>query len=132
MTVTDHRVVFRTPIYAAAWILAVLALAVGGAKANDEPPPSPEAEKAAAKEAGGELNDGRLIRIRLPLVGNADAHIKTTIQRAIEQLAKSPHRQGRRPILVLELVPARKSSGFGEGTDFERAVSVARYLTSQD
>jgi membrane-bound serine protease (ClpP class) len=132
MTLPDHLVVFRTPVHAAAWIVAALALAAGAAVANDEPPQPAPADQPAAKDAGGELNDGRLIRIRLPLVGNADAHIKTTIQRAIEQLAKSPHHQGRRPILVLELVPARKHSGFGEGTDFERAVSVARYLTSQD
>jgi hypothetical protein len=66
----------------------------------------------------------------LPLVGNADAHIKSTIERAVAQLNQAP-RDGRRPILILELVPARRQGTFGEGTDFERAVSLARYLTSE-
>ena len=35
-------------------------------------------------------------------------------------------------MLVLELSPARRHSGYGEGTDFERALSLARYLTSQE
>ena len=36
--------------------------------------------------AAGDLGDGRLIRVRLPLTGNADAHIKSSIQRAVSQL----------------------------------------------
>jgi membrane-bound ClpP family serine protease len=132
MTVTNHHAIYRSLVYATAWLIAALGLAAGAATASGESPQPAAAAKAAAKDAGGDLNDGRLIRIRLPLVGNADAHIKSTIQRAVEQLGQLPHHQGRRPILVLELVPARKHAGFGEGTDFERAVSVARFLTSQE
>src|SRR5450631_2123345 len=125
MTFNYHRSMFRTAVHAIAWIIAGLAFAVSTQAASDEAKATPAADKASAKDAGGELNDGRLIRIRLPLVGNADAHIKSSIQRAVEQLTKLPQHQGRRPVLVLELVPARRHGSFGEGTDFERAVSVA-------
>jgi membrane-bound ClpP family serine protease len=136
MTVLSYRFTLRTAIYAAAWLIGLMALAdivaAGEDATNGAAADKSDSADKAAKGAAGEFNDGRLIRIRLPLVGNSDAHIKTSIQRAIEQLGKMPRHQGRRPILVLELVPARRHAGYGEGTDFERAVSVARYLTSQE
>jgi membrane-bound ClpP family serine protease len=67
----------------------------------------------------------------LPLTGNADVHIKSTIDRAVDQLTRLPRRDNRRPILILELVPARRQGGYGEETEFERASSVARHLTQQ-
>src|SRR5262245_32996355 len=79
-------------------------------------------EEAAPRAA--DLGEGRLIRVRLPLVGNADEHIKSSIQRALDQLTKPPRHQVRRPILVLEITPARRQGGNGEGTDFERALSL--------
>jgi membrane-bound serine protease (ClpP class) len=79
-----------------------------------------------------ELGDGRLIRVRLPLAGNADAHLKSAIQRAVTQLTQNPVRDGRRPVLILELVPQRRNAGFGEGTDFTRALSLADFLTQRD
>jgi len=36
------------------------------------------------------------------------------------QLARAPHRDNRRPMLILELVPQRRHAGYGEGTDFTR------------
>jgi len=66
------------------------------------------------------------------LVGKCRCTYQDHDQRAIEQLAKSPHRQGRRPILVLELVPARKSSGFGEGTILSGLSLWLVISTSQD
>jgi membrane-bound serine protease (ClpP class) len=78
-----------------------------------------------------ELADGRLIRVRLPLTGNADAHIKSTIDRAVDQLMRSKEGSERRPILILEIVPARRQGGYGEETDFERALSVARHISQQ-
>jgi len=113
---------------AAGW-LGMAALVAAAAAATDAPPPSEnDADRNAA--ANAPLGDGRLIRVRLPLVGNADDHVKSSIERALDQLAKAPRQPGRRPILILELVPARRQGSFGEGTDFERAVSLARYLVS--
>lgn len=79
-----------------------------------------------------DLGEGRLIRVRLPLSGNADAHLKSSIQRALAQLTRTPSHAGRRPVLILELVPQRRNSGYGEGTDFTRALSLADYLTRRE
>ncbi len=103
-------------------------------------PPAPAAEAAGGPEAenkpdaapAAELGDGRLIRVRLPLTGNAHTHLKSTIQRAVEQLSRLPRREGRRPVLILELVPQRRHAGYGEGTNFESALFLARYLTSPE
>jgi len=78
------------------------------------------------------LNVGRLIRVRLPLVGNADEHVKTVIRRARDKLVNLPNRGDRRPVLILELAPARRDAGFGEGTDYSRALSLAEFLTSNE
>lgn len=113
--------------------LAVGALLGAGAASEDNPRP-PVAEGTSERRAtgdGGQV-DGRLVRVRLPLVGNADAHIKSTIQRALTQLKQASRGDGRRPILILEVVPARRQGTFGEGTDFERAVSLARFLISEE
>jgi membrane-bound ClpP family serine protease len=97
--------------------------------------PAPDAEQDAAPPAEPrrevELGDGRLIRVRLPLTGSADAHIKTTIDRAVEQLSRRPRPDERRPVLILELSPGRRNTNYGAETDFERALSVARHLRSQ-
>jgi len=79
-----------------------------------------------------ELGAGRLIRVRLPLVGNADKHVESAIKRARDKLISLPGRGDRRPILILEFSPARREAGFGEGTDYSRALSLAKFLTSKD
>ncbi|MEX2172135.1 MAG: NfeD family protein [Pirellulales bacterium] len=77
--------------------------------------------------------ESRLIRLRLPITGNADAHFKNVIQRAVGQMkASGPAAADRRPVLVVEFDPQRAGNGFGQGSDFERALSVARFLTSDE
>ncbi len=95
------------------------------AKRADEAPATLPDETARAPELG----DGRLIRVWLPLAGNADEHIKSAIQRVVGQLERLPRHENRRPTLILELVPQRRHAGAGEGTDFTRALSLADYLT---
>lgn len=126
------------------WLAAVVCWsAVAAAQEASEAPAKPQAadtvepkDKKPAQEAepvARELGDGRLIRVRLPLAGNADQHIKGAIERAMAQLKQSTSRDPqRRPVLILELVPTRRQGSFGEGTDFERATSLARYLTSSE
>jgi membrane-bound ClpP family serine protease len=87
--------------------------------ANDAKQP-PE---AAAEDTG----EGRLIRIRLPLTGDADSHVKSAMKRVVDELGRLPKRE-RRPTLVLELSPQSANAGFGEGTDYTRALSIANYL----
>lgn len=132
-----HRPRLNSSRPLALWLAIGAVLAAGAA--SDESLKAPAEDVAPERQAAGESfqsdtppGDGRLIRVRLPLVGNADAHIKSAIQRAMDQFKQSPPSDGRRPILILELVPARRQGGFGEGTDFERAVSLARYLTSPE
>ncbi len=91
-------------------------------------PSAPGDAASSALPAGTKLGEGRLIQVRLPLVGNADAHVKSAIQRALAQLTSGKGERDRRPVLILELVPAKRHSGAGEGTEFERASSLARYL----
>ena len=119
-------------VRAAVWLAAAFLLAGGTVPAQDAAQESAIApgQESALQEPAAELGNGRLIRVRLPLVGSADAQIKSAIQRAMAQLKQAPRGDGRRPILILELAPARRQGSFGEGTDFERAVSIARYLTS--
>jgi membrane-bound ClpP family serine protease len=127
-------------LVAAWWAWAFGALAQDAAPApppnvaSDEPlrPADDTGRAAEAPKAEAALGDGRLIRVRLPIVGSADEHFKSAIQRAVNQLGSLPRQDGRRPLLILELVPARRHGGFGEGTDFERALSLARFLTSQE
>lgn len=99
-----------------------------------------QADTAATSEAAApaELGEGRLIRVRLPLTGNADDHFKSAIQRALAQLSRVDRRPlaepgaRRRPVLILELAPQRREGSYGEGTDFTRALKLADYLSSQE
>jgi membrane-bound serine protease (ClpP class) len=104
--------------------------------AEEQPAAAPAAEdakqpagNAAPKE---DLGDARLIRLRLPLTGNADSHLKTTIERVAEQLRRLRAHEGRRPTLVLEFSPQGGPASFGEGTDFTRALSLANYLSGPE
>ena len=69
---------------------------------------------------------GVRIRVNLPLTGSTDQLIKQMVQRVVEQQPEGPDRG----VLVLEFWPA--AGGQGRGTEFERALSLARYLTSRD
>src|SRR3954469_11257493 len=106
--VNCRRLARRSSIAGLMLLAAVTSSNDSFAAANeDKKPPAnrPAAETADSKavKRGGDLGDGRLIRVRLPLAGNDDAHIKSAIQRAIAQLARAPHRDNR-PTLILELV----------------------------
>lgn len=105
----------------AALLLLGLALFGLAAQAPDE---ARKAEEQAPPPAPA---TGSLIRVPLPLTGNVDNRIKAMIQRVQARAAQAP---GQRPILVLEFVPS--GSEFGEGTDFTRALALARYLSSRE
>lgn len=75
----------------------------------------------------------RLIRLKLPITGDADSELKNVIRRALAQLKAGESRADeRRPVLVLEFDPKRGGDGFGQGSDFERALSLARFLSSRE
>ena len=90
--------------------------------------PEPQSEPDAAKpdEPKPVRPAGRLIRVSLPITGTVDAQVKRAVERAIVELP----REAGRPVLVFELLPSR--SKFGEGTEFGRALDLARYLSSRE
>jgi membrane-bound serine protease (ClpP class) len=67
-----------------------------------------------------------MIQVPLPLTGNADQHVQGQISRALKRLPKD----AKRPTLILEFKPAGDTAG--EGSDFGRAHSLARFLVSED
>ncbi len=68
----------------------------------------------------------RLVRVPLPLVGNADTQVIAAARKAISDLPEGNDR----PVLVLEFSSADNQTG--QGSDFERALKLARFLTSRD
>ncbi|TWT88744.1 hypothetical protein Mal64_22320 [Pseudobythopirellula maris] len=99
-------------------------LASGRATAQDAAEP-PVAGQPATLPA-------RVVRVALPIVGNDDRTLQGRLQRAVTQLTESPSVDGRRPVLVVELRPTEAGEGRGAGTAFERAVSIARFLVSDE
>jgi membrane-bound ClpP family serine protease len=68
----------------------------------------------------------RLVRVPLPLVGNADTQVIAAARKAISDLPEGEDR----PVLVLEFSSSNAQTG--QGSDFERALKLARFLTSRD
>ncbi len=66
----------------------------------------------------------RRVRIPLPITGSADLVIKQIVQRLIDQLPSTETR----PIVVFEFWAPAGSEG--AGSEFERSLSLARFLTS--
>jgi hypothetical protein len=67
---------------------------------------------------------GRMIRVQLPITGSADVRIKRTVDQLLEGLPASTER----PVFVFEFWPPAGSDGIG--SEFERCLSLARYLSS--
>ncbi len=72
-----------------------------------------------------------LVRVHLPLTGNADQVLQSTISRVRDRLVDSAtsNQDQRRPLLVLQLDP---HSDGGKGSQFERVLSLARFLSSRE
>ena len=122
-------------------VASLLFLLAAAASGQEEQGPTPTAtsetttggDETGPSTLAGELGRGKLVRIRLPLTGNADSHFKSVIQRAASALTgEQAAGDLRRPVIVLEFAPASRGTGTGEGSDFERALSLARFLTSRE
>lgn len=70
---------------------------------------------------------GYLIRIPLPISGNIDERVMRATDRVINGLSEGQDR----PIIVYEFWPAEGESGQGS-RQFERSLSLARYLSSEN
>ncbi len=128
--VTRHRLI------AGFALLALVALSTSSfaAAKDDKKPAAPVAAKPAdekiAKPAA-DLRNARLIRVRLPLAGNADTQLIGAIRRAKAQLEALPA-VGGRPILILELATLPRQANDGQGTDFTRALKLAKFLNEPE
>lgn len=110
-----------------AGILAVIAAALlaadDGKDAEPAAKPQGNQKSAPAKKRTPRV---RLIRVNLPLTGAQDTRVKRQIDQALANTKVFKPR----PILVLEFRTQEGKSG--EGTQYERALSLARYLVSSD
>lgn len=100
------------------WLLA--ADAKSPAVADGVAPAQAAAEPAADRPAG------RLLRVPLPLTGTADTQVIRSVKHALEMMPKG----GDRPVLVFEFSSPQNQTG--QGSDFERALKLARHLSSRE
>lgn len=96
---------------------------VGEAGADE---PAAERPAVAPTKAPAATHSGRLIRVPLPLVGTADTQVIRKVKHALEKLPAGDDR----PVLVFEFSSSQNQSG--QGSDFERALKLARYLSSRE
>ena len=91
--------------------------------------------QAQAVEQNPSARDSRiaLIRVHLPLTGNADQALQTTLQINCDRLlaAARKAKDARRPLVVLEFDPEKRDNTKASGSQFERVFSLARFLCSR-
>jgi membrane-bound serine protease (ClpP class) len=132
-SLASHRPISRLARHAAALVLAATGLVLVAAEPpNDESAPRPAAEAEPAAEVGVAVQvapprqQARLVRVPLPLAGNADTQVKRAIQRALAEMPGGDPR----PTLVFEFSSLQNQTG--QGSDFSRALALARYLSSRE
>lgn len=116
----------------AVWMLVVLAaMSPRLLRAQDDAAPAAEAEAEAEADPTNNQRTGRLLRLRLPITGAADSVFRSMVQRTKARLL-AESKGDERPVIVIEFAPLAEGDGYGQGTDFTRALSLATYLTSDD
>src|SRR5262245_48356332 len=106
--------------------LGGLSLCVAGVLLLGADPQGPPAADKADTKAPAPAQAGRLIRVPLPLAGNADTQVKRAVQKSLAEL---PRGDGR-PVLVFEFSSPQNHTG--QGSDFSRALALARFLSSRE
>jgi membrane-bound ClpP family serine protease len=91
--------------------------------ADNRPPLAPAADAPAGGIDPPTAASGRLVRVPLPITGNADTLVIAAAQKAIDDMPPGPQR----PVLVLEF--ASNDNQTGAGSDFERSLKLARHLS---
>ena len=88
---------------------------------------------AQAEEPAESADRAALVRVHLPLVGNADVALQSLLQRSCDRLIASARirKDDRRPLLVLQLDPPLVQEGEGSQGQFERSLALARFLCSR-
>lgn len=122
----------RTP---SAGLLVALALVCqtcsvfGAAEQAREVAPQAAPPAGAEKPASELTVPACLVRIHLPIEGSADQRYLGLLEQAVAKLTEQapPNKRG---VLVLHLMPSNAQPD-GRGVEFERALSLARFLTSE-
>lgn len=86
------------------------------------------AQADAEKPTADPVKLERLV-VPLPIVGNVDTIVRSQIDRWLKTIAADQANVDKRPLLVLEFRPAVGT--VGEGSEYERALSLARFLASE-
>ncbi len=114
--------------------LCIVGLLILAAAGNSAPPEraaepdeaaAPDEPQAPAAAIPAPRQTGRLIRVPLPIAGNADTQVKRSIGKALAEMAKGKAR----PVLVFEFSSPNQQ---GQGSDFGRSLALARFLSSRD
>lgn len=108
-------------------LTALYGLAAGPADSWQRPAfgQATEEKPAGQAEAAKPETAVALIQVPLPLTGNVDQLVRGQVSRALNRLPSD----AKRSTLILEFHPT--ADGAGEGSDFGRAHSLARFLVSE-
>lgn len=82
--------------------------------------------KGGAQPVVAATQPGRLVRIPLPITGSVDTQVKRAVEKALAEMPAG----GPRGTLVLEF--SSPQNQFGQGSDFGRALALARYLSGRE
>ncbi len=135
MCITGLSVCWLQLLVMVATIFCLFPAADGAAEDKENLADRSILEETTPEDASEDISEqAALVRVRLPLVGSADVSIRNMVQRAAQRLLAAAHKRHdlRRPVLVLQLEPPARANGDGEGSEFERAFALARYLCSSD
>ncbi|MCH2114608.1 MAG: hypothetical protein MK171_06835 [Pirellulales bacterium] len=86
-----------------------------------------------AEDAPHSEENTALVRVRLPITGTADQALQKTLARTCDALLAQARRRGaaRRPLLVLQLDSPSGNQAERAGSQFERVLSLAKFLCSR-
>ncbi len=90
------------------------------ARAQEAAPAADKNEEPPAKLTGARL------RIPLPIKGSVDTNVKQSLQRLLSRLKDGDPR----PVVILEMDATKAEQP--QGSEFERSLSLARFLTSKE
>ena len=93
-------------------------------KSRSNPPPQPTSPRKSENERP--RRQGQWIRVPLPIDNSVVLRVKQSIERTLGAA------RDERPVFVLEFVAPEGAADAGQGTQFEDAHKLARFLTSDE
>ncbi|MEC7502404.1 MAG: hypothetical protein VX970_11780, partial [Planctomycetota bacterium] len=75
-------------------------------------------------------SSGQLIRVPIPITGNVERRLIARLRNIVDRLQSDQAAQSREHIIVLEFDANRSGASYGEGSEFEDCLKLARFLTS--